>query len=201
MKVLSVTNTKGGTGKSTISLILCTCLAAEKKKILLLDCDIQSTSFEMYQLEESPLFEVRKSDVSKLERELIKAEKDGFDIVFLDFARFTEENTEMLSFLSICDLVLIPTLGGIIEILSVQKFVKFLKASNVSHSIFLNKYRGLKEDKETLSILSEQTEVFKSHVQDLKLFKDVNLSSSILSTKEGQKRFKLFYDEFKILLS
>lgn len=44
MKIISVLNEKGGTGKSTVATNLATILHREGKRVVLLDCDPQGTS-------------------------------------------------------------------------------------------------------------------------------------------------------------
>ena len=200
MKVLSITNQKGGTGKSTVTILLACCLASDKYKVSILDIDTQRTIKSLSELEESTIVDVYKTDIENVEKELIRLEKDKYDFVFLDFPRFTNEDKKALFLLSICDCVLVPSLGGIIEVLSTQNFIKALQKLEVKHYVFLNKYRRLKEEKETIEILRKDAKVLTSTIQDLKLFKDVSLSSSILKSKEGKKRFDGFYNEFKNLV-
>lgn len=201
MKIFSVTNQKGGTGKSTITMLLACALASNlNKKIAILDCDLQSTIFELSELESNNLVEVFKCKVSDIEPHLIDLEKSKFDFVFIDFPRFTELDKKTLLYLSICDTIVVPVLGGIIEVLSVQKFVKALNQIESTHFILLNKHKRISEDFETLELLSKESKVFSSSVNDLKVFRDVSLSRSILDTKEGKKRFYSFYNEFKSLV-
>jgi ATPases involved in chromosome partitioning len=44
MKIISVLNEKGGTGKSTVATNLATALHREGKRVVLLDCDPQGTA-------------------------------------------------------------------------------------------------------------------------------------------------------------
>ena len=155
----------------------------------------------MSELEENIIVDVYKTDIENVEKELIKLENDKCDFVFLDFPRFTNEDAKALLLLSICDCVLVPSLGGIIEVLSTQNFIKALQKLDVKHYVFLNKYRRLKEEKETIKILKQDANVLSTTIQDLKLFKDISLTTSILSTKQGQKRFQSFYNEFKNIVS
>jgi len=64
-KIISICNSKGGVGKSVVTLMVATAIAEQKdKKVLILDCDSQATVQAMYEQEmeyypdDSPLIEV-----------------------------------------------------------------------------------------------------------------------------------------------
>ena len=202
MKIISVTSQKGGTGKSTMTMLLACCLAADKYKVSILDIDTQSTIKKLSDLEGNKIVNICKSDVDNdVKKELLRFENEKYDFVFLDFPRFTHKDEKAVFLLSICDFVFVPSLGSIIEVLSTMTFIEVLKKLEVRHFVFLNKYRRLKEENETIEILRKESNVMANVIQDLKLFKDVSLSTSVLSTKEGKKRFEVFYNEFKCIVT
>jgi len=46
-KILSICNSKGGVGKSVVTMMMATALAEQKnKKVLVIDCDSQATVYE-----------------------------------------------------------------------------------------------------------------------------------------------------------
>jgi cellulose biosynthesis protein BcsQ len=201
MKFFSVTNMKGGTGKSTLTVLLACAIASDlKKKVAILDTDIQATIHELSKLDNDNLVSVLHCDISDVKNELIKLKSNNYDFVFIDFARFTDSDLLTIETLAMCDAVLVATLGGIIEVLSVQRFVKLLKAIKVKYYIVLNKHKRIKDDFETIEALSKESKVFNATISDLKLFRDVYLNKSILDSSEGKKRFLGFYKEFKNLV-
>jgi len=186
MKVLSITNQKGGTGKSTVTILLACCLASDKYKVSILDIDTQRTIKSLSELEESTIVDVYKTDIENVEKELIRLEKDKYDFVFLDFPRFTNEDKKALFLLSICDCVLVPSLGGIIEVLSTQNFIKALQKLEVKHYVFLNKYRRLKEEKETIEIKKEYNKEYAAKQTNIKISKEVHLIAKENAKKQDR---------------
>lgn len=201
MKKVSITNMKGGTGKSTLTVLFAVALASElKKKVAILDTDIQATIYQLSKLDNDNLVDVFYTPIHTISNEFKRLGKENYDYVFIDFARFTDSDIETIKILSLCDVVIVPVLGGVIEILSVEKFIKLLKGIKANYHILLNKHKRIKDDFDTIEVLSEKNNILKNNVSDLKLFRDVYLNKSILDTKEGEKRFREVYNEFKGLL-
>ena len=106
MRVLSFVTQKGGSGKTT--LLFCCAVAAQEqdKRVLILDMDPQATASNWYKDREAetPILASIKS--SELTGAIAKAEKAGFDLVFVDTPGRDEPGTTAA--IRACDLCIIP---------------------------------------------------------------------------------------------
>lgn len=199
MKVISITNQKGGTGKSTITILLSCALASENKTVAILDCDTQRTILKLSEYESESIVDVFKCSLKEVPSLLKKLENVGCEIAFLDLPRFTGNDKTALFTLNKCNIVFVPSLGGLIELLSTKEFITALNAMELNNYAFINRMTRKIEDNETIEVLKESHNVMNNHLKDLKIFRNPSLTKSILNTKEGKRRFSDFYNEFKLL--
>jgi chromosome partitioning protein len=106
--IIAVVNQKGGAGKTTIALNLSAALAAEGKRILLVDADPQQTAQDWAAIRKSaPLFRVVGLAKPVLHRAVPRLVADyDFDYVIIDGAPRSYEVSR--SAIEAADLVLIP---------------------------------------------------------------------------------------------
>ena len=209
--IISIANAKGGVGKSSITAFLATALAKQKgKKVLVLDTDSQRTLTDIYdsEIEENKnvLIEVEDMQPRKT-RNYIKKYGNNYDIIMIDIARVTKKlNDEVVAMLlSDCSHVFIPTLATTPDLLSTTDFLQLLEevekdrkdlGLNFEYYCFINRMNRRSENKETIEYLKEsEVSVLDSSLSDLKLFTDITLTSSLLDSKEGKKRFMPFFKE------
>ncbi len=83
-RILVVSSSKGGVGKSTVSIQIAICLIKKKKKVIILDCDIQGTaSSYLKNREKYKLLSPDHRPVTKdLQEEINQLE--GYDVVIID---------------------------------------------------------------------------------------------------------------------
>ena len=104
--IIAVVNQKGGAGKTTIALNLAAALAAEGKRVLLVDADPQQTAQDWAAVRQSPPpFQVVGLAKPVLHRDLPKMAAD-YDHVVIDGAPRNYEVAR--SAIAAADLVLIP---------------------------------------------------------------------------------------------
>lgn len=106
--IISVVNQKGGAGKTTIAVNLCAALAAEGKRILLLDADPQQTAQDWAAVRKNaPSFRVVGLAKPVLHKAVPRLIADyNFDCVIIDGAPRNYEVSR--SAIEAADLVLIP---------------------------------------------------------------------------------------------
>jgi len=214
-RILSVANAKGGVGKSTVTILLATALAKQKKqKVLILDTDSQASvtnwlkSEKMSQDSEiQPLVSVTQETPQHVRLFLDKYGED-YDTIFIDIPRMTNSMNETanVQLLYYCDSVLIPVLGSRLDVMSTQAFYRIIQdAKNKRDELgfpfsvfgFVNRETNLKDNQEAKQLLSEQLKIpmLDNALRDLKLFKTPSLFESMLGTKEGRRRFEPFFQE------
>jgi chromosome partitioning protein len=212
-KIISVANRKGGVGKTTMTIILATALAIDKKKkVLLLDCDNQRSAFDYFSIqkqvygEEAP-YEIRTLHPKYIFDEL-RYNSEKFDVIFIDIPRMTDDSKDgsVIQVLTCCDTILIPVVAGNLEALSTRDFIKTLKGIEsfkkerdipFQYVGFLNKKNRRKENAEAVEFMAaEGVKMLKNPLGDIKLFTTPSVYESILDSKEGKTRFEPFFKEF-----
>ena len=213
-KILSVANQKGGVGKSTISILLATALAKQKKqKVLILDTDSQGSVTEWLQTErnlfddQEPLVEVEHFESQQVERWL-KRFADDYDIIFIDIPRMTnfKKDTATLALLYMCDGVLIPVIGSTMDVLSTRSFGAYMQEAKefrekldfpFDYYGFINRDNRRKDNDNARNMMRGiGIPVLDSSLKDLKIFTSPSLFESVLDTAEGKRRFEAFFNEF-----
>ena len=213
-RIISITNRKGGVGKSTLSILLATSLANQlQKKVLIIDMDSQNTVQTLFDLvsdsEIKPLFDVVSINPDHLKDELIEQETK-YDVIFLDLPRITEsvkaKDIPTINSLQYCDSVLIPILASTIDVLSSVEYYNVIKAvaklrNGVKlpfiHKAILNRVNSRKINEIALNHLNDMdVPLMNSNLGDYATFQNVDPTIDVLTTSEGEKRFRLFFDEF-----
>lgn len=132
MAILSISNLKGGVGKSTIAQNVAVCLAQKNKKVCIADTDTeQKTSSKWASLRMSdalsvPVFGINPDKVSQE----ILALKANYDIVIVDGTPALTELTTRIIILS--DLVVVPILPGGGDIWALENFLERYKEAKIT---------------------------------------------------------------------
>jgi len=179
-KVIVISNSKGGVGKSTLvfllSLNLCTTC-----KVAILDMDLQGS---LSHLSET----VNKIHITTDKTILEKDE--GFDLIFVDTPPYLSSELNNLIFRA--DLIIVPTKAGILDLLAIQGTIDLIsKADKESSSlIVLNMVKA--NTTLTAEILkrveSYDISVAKTHISDLVAFTRSIIVKSVEHNHNAQKQ-------------
>jgi len=212
-RVISVANSKGGVGKSCVSILLAVALARHKdKKILIIDCDSQGSVTDMYERERElyegdPAIEVEELTPRKVQTFLKRFGAD-YDIIFIDIPRMTDKkkDTATVMLLYNCDSVLVPVVGNEVDVLSSQDFAEILQETNNDKQDMGDEFRFYgfinRRNQRKSNEIAETTmkkgglKMFKNSLPDLKIFTHPSFYKSIMESVEGTRRFEDFYNEF-----
>ena len=121
--ILTTTNQKGGTGKSTIATNLAACFARDGAEVLLVDADPQRSALDWRadRPDTVPLVQVIGLPVENLHREIPPFTRKYECIIIDGGGRITATARAAVS---IADFVLVPTLPSKPDILSTQDFFR-----------------------------------------------------------------------------
>lgn len=215
MEVVSVCNLKGGTGKSTVTMLLASAFGADGKKVLVIDTDGQRTIEALFDLEAEPdkkaLFDLEAIS-PKFVVDVLRLKADKYDLIFIDVPRSTESKTDsaVSQIVAMCDTLLIPVLPSRLDVLSTMDFLAMLKeiaefkeknGLPFKYKAFLNKVKNRNENEFSKTVLEQQgLELMDALLADVKLFLYPSPYESILNSKDGRERFGQFFNEAKKLI-
>ncbi len=161
--VISITNMKGGVGKSTITQNLAVCFAHKGYTTCIVDTDFELQTSTKWAAERPddlpsvPTYAVKNDELSKR----VVALKKDFDIVIIDGTPALFELSTRAIILS--DIVILPILPSIADIWTLEKFMsgyeearsaKESMGATVKAYILLNKFNdNLNLDKEAVEVL------------------------------------------------
>lgn len=213
-KILSICNSKGGVGKSVVTLMMATALAEQKnKRVLIIDCDSQATVYELVEQEkehypdDEPLVEVEALSPRRVNT-FLKRFADDYDVIFIDIPRMTDKKADnpTVMLLYNCDGILVPVIGSDVDLLATQEFLAVIeecktfkaemKEDFAAHG-FINRRNARKSNEEAeVKIRKDGLKMFTHSLPDLRIFTSPSAFRSPLQTAEGQRRFEGFYKEF-----
>ncbi len=212
-RIISIANSKGGVGKSVVTIMLAVALAKKKnKRVLIIDCDSQGSITEMYENEKAlyegePLVEVEDLTPRRVQT-FLKRFGDDYDAIFIDVPRMTDnkKDTATVMLLNNCDSILVPVIGSEVDVLSTKEFVSILEDANEYKKEmdedfkfygFINRRNLRKSNEEAEKAMKKRKlKMFKNSLNDLKLFTNPSFYHCMLDSAEGERRFTDFYKEF-----
>ena len=212
-KIISIANSKGGVGKSVVSILLAVALAKKKgKRVLIIDCDSQGSVADMYNNEmetrdEDPAIEVEELTPRKVATFLKRFGSD-YDVIFIDIPRMTDRRKDNATVMLLynCDGILIPVIGNEVDVLSSAEFLEIIKEAHtdkkdmgedLQYYGFINRRNLRKSNEQAEKAMKKRgLKMFKNSLPDLKIFTNPSFYNSVLDYAEGERRFLAFYKEF-----
>lgn len=143
-KIIVISNSKGGTGKSTLCMQFANYLASQGKKVIILDCDEGQSVMELRQIE------LRQDPGATLPWEVYNATSNSRS--FVERARTMDDvyilvdcpgslNPNLLTFFQNADAIVIPFRYDDVVVLRTMTFVKVLNAAHITaKKLFLPNY-------------------------------------------------------------
>ena len=143
-KIIVISNSKGGTGKSTLCMQFANYLVSQGKKVIILDCDEGQSVMELRQIE------LRQDPGATLPWEVYNATSNSRS--FVERAKAMEDvyilvdcpgslNPNLLPFFQNADAIIIPFRYDDVVVLRTMTFVKVLNAAHITaKKLFLPNY-------------------------------------------------------------
>ena len=211
MKVISCVGAKGGTGKSSISLLTAWELAkSHKTKVALLDADVQGTSFSAKALNPDLPFDVISvGSKTQLWEKGKQLSEDGYQYLIIDGnPRSIHEDPDLIKMIAkLSDLTLIVSRPSPRDLKAQLKYVEMVKSETSGEvRILWNFFQkntgahkdGIPEGEKLLNLKSLKTQV------GLRIaYQDIGYSESYIGTlgnKEATAEIRALGNEIKRLI-
>lgn len=206
-KILSISNQKGGVGKSLLTTMTATALGSDpfNLKVAVIDLDQQSTIYNLRQIDKQAYpqdttepFTVFRYKVADFQKNIAEIDK-SFDVVFIDTAGKLDNETDVLQqeisrALMFTDVLFIPFVAGFGNLTATYDYLKFvaqiqdarqLQQRKLRYYGFINQYRTrsrandfLIQDIEAIQ-QTESFEVMTSKLNDFTMYKEADTITSL----------------------
>lgn len=152
MKTLAVMSQKGGSGKTTLTVHLAVCAAANGLKTAVLDIDPQASAFDWNQSRASESrLEIAKSLAGQLAGYLATGRKAKLDLVLVDTAPHAASDCAIVA--PLADFILIPCRPAAFDLRAIFKTIQIARASGKPFAVILNSAPRGKLAEETRAFL------------------------------------------------
>lgn len=131
--IITVGNVKGGCGKTTLATNLAVLSAINKKKTLLIDCDVQGSTMDWRNCRSDELAHIQSVAINKPTVHKDVKNFEGFENIFIDAGG--RGNDTFRSSIMACDLFLIPLTPSSYDIWASEDTLKMLNQARVYKDI------------------------------------------------------------------
>lgn len=136
MRSLAITNQKGGSGKSTLSVNLAVEATRRGERVLVLDTDPQASALAWASSREAPEPAVEAVETARVPIRLFRARREGVTLVIID----TQPRAEapLAALLRSVDYALVPLRPSTFDLAVLQKTLRPVLAAHLPGCIVLN---------------------------------------------------------------
>lgn len=185
MKVISISQQKGGVGKSSVGMNLTACLA-RGHRVILIDVDPQETATQWAENASTELpFEVF-TDLDPANLARVRNLADDYDYVIIDTPGSLADTAVLAAVLDVSDFTILPIIpeGPVVGPLR-RTIRELIEPRNVPYRVLLNRIDrriyGQLEDWENLLDEGLKLPRFKSHIRASKSIADAYLDGSVVT--------------------
>jgi chromosome partitioning protein len=131
--IIAVANSKGGVGKSTLSVHLAAWLESQGLSVMLADCDSQHSSSEWIQLARPNIPAIRLDSPDEILNDIPELAKDAVVVVCDGPGSQTETSRALLL---VADLAILPCKASMLEVRALAKVTEFVRqAQKIRHGL------------------------------------------------------------------
>lgn len=162
MKIISVQNSKGGVGKTTIAINIAKCLSKDGK-VILYDADPQRTAYDWYCIKKDKSFDVVPIDNPKtLETE---TRKNEFNYIIIDNPPAMSQF--FITSLKLADCLVIPVASSAFDIWGLSSLVDMVNMINKNFDVLFVHNKIIRNAKMNQEI--------KEALESIEIKKDINI--------------------------
>lgn len=140
MYVVGFLNSKGGVGKSTLAAAVAVRASQDSQRVCLVDLDPQESVADWWRRRGCPENPILFDGEDRASDAVEKAERDGWDWVFLDGP--PGSLTVTADAISVCTLVVVPMRASGVDLLASQEAVKLCINAGASYMVLFNAVKG-----------------------------------------------------------
>lgn len=134
--IITIGNSKGGVGKSTIACNLAAMAAKDEKKVLLIDADPQASSLNFRSIRDNDNIKASAITTPTLHKDL--ADFDNFELIIIDSGG--RDSSIFRSAILASDILIIPVLPSVYDIWATQDTLEIVKEAQMYNEKMISRF-------------------------------------------------------------